>query len=799
MRILWSWLNELVEISESPEAVAERLTEAGLEVEEIQLYRRLAEPLKEIVVGEVIQVERHPSADRLWVCRVRIVSEKELQIVTAASNLYRGAKVPVALPGNKVKLEGRWTPIQPRTFRGILSEGMLCSEAELGLGNHGEDIFLLPAETKTGISLVEVLEDFSDTVLEVSVTPNRGDALSHLGIARDYAALTGAKLSLPSLNFEEGAIPFPFFFDVPLAEAVPRYGGLYITNLKEGPRNTPAWIRHRLEAVGMRPIHPVVDITNYVLVGFGQPLHAFDADRIEGNKLTIVPLSERQVMTSLQGEELMLQPGDIVIADAGGPACLGGVIGGKRTAVTPMTSSVFLESAYFAPPYIRRTARRLGIHTESAYRFMRGTDPNRVPWAALYAASLIQSIYPLAKFSSYTEFHSPPHTAPYRFTLSLSSLNRIIGLKLSTDEVLSTLEKLEIRVNSQGPDSWEVEVPRYRLDVTREVDIAEELLRINGWETLPLPSSQPTCPYTTPTVVEAVYEFREAVSEFLTGMGLWEIRTNSLVGSKHFFPEMEVSPVCLANPLYEEVAFLRPNLAGSGLEVIVHNRNHGARGFWAYEWGKVYYQGGEESRLGLWGWGRPPQVMIGKEVPSALHVLIALVRGLWTRLGLSIQETPLKSSYQGWREGFLIHLGGEKLGAVGTLREDFVRRFGLGGEEIVYAEISLSPIERKLFSKPTFRGISYQPIVVKDLSIFVPSNYSYSEIIEALCGLSCPYLIGIEPFDYYIDEGGRRSYGLRFYLQGDHTLTEEEIHGFLRDSIKLLEGLGVKVRKSDMF
>lgn len=797
MRILWSWLSELVEVADPPVRLAERLTRAGLEVEGISSYRRLPPALESIVVGEIVAQEKHPAADRLLVCRVRVGAEREVTLVTGATNTSVGAKVPVALPGNRVLLQGQWVPLEARVLRGIRSEGMLCSEVELGLGPDAEGIFLLPPEAPVGAPLTEVLEDYTDIVLEISATPNRGDALSHLGIAREYAALTGAPLRLPTPAIQGERRPLPIQLTVEVPEAIPRYGGLYISGL-EGLSHSPAWLRNRLEAVGLRSIHPIVDVTNYVLIGYGQPLHAFDAERLVGSHLRIYPLSEQQEIESLQGQRLVLAPGDIVIADGAGPACLGGLIGGKRTAVQASTRAIFLESAYFSPKWIRATARRSGLQTESGYRFQRGTDPERVPWAAELAAALLQQLYPHAEVSAYAEVHAPEHTAPRKVVVSLAQLRQMTALPLPAEATQVRLRQLDISVEEIEAEVWQLQVPRYRLDVTRPADIAEELLRLEGWESLPKKPLQPPAPYLRPSTVDKRYALREALSEFLTGLGLWEIRTNSLVGAHHFLPGSPLQPLRLANPLYEELAYLRPTLVGSGLEVLAHNRNHGAVGFWAYEWGKIYHAEGDVERLALWGWGRPPFHSLGKGQPP-LPELLARLRALFSRVGSAVQEEDLRAPFLAWVEGVRFSCKGLPVGVAGYLSEDYLKRFQLAGQRVACAEIDpvflLEPSWRRL---PAFQRFSYHPIVVKDLSVYLSAGLTYAQLVGALEGLGHPYLQRIEPFDKYVSAEERVSYGLRLYLQADHTLSEGEIQDFLRQAIAALEALGAEVRKADL-
>lgn len=793
MRISWNWLCELVDIHESPEAFAERLTRAGLEVESISVYRRLPEALHSIIVGEVLAIEPHPAADKLLLTRIRLNGETIRTIITGARNLSVGDKVPVALPGSHIYKDGRWIRLEARPLRGILSEGMLCSEAELALGSDADGILRLPAHAPVGAPLTVVLEDYTDTILEISVTPNRGDALSHFGIAREYALLTGATFTLPQWHIKGKRITFPLTINVADPESCPRYGGVYVEGLEPG-KVSPGWLRYRLEAVGLRSIHPVVDVTNYVLIGYGQPLHAFDGDKLVGKKLYIAPLSEATEMEGLGRQKLPLRPGDLLISDEGGAACLAGLLGGERTAISAQTQTAFIESAYFSPVRIRRTGRRLGLHTESGYRFMRGTDPELVPWAAEAAAALLQRIYPAAQVSEYHEAHDTNRTAPRRVVISLARLRQLTGLPLPESSVEESLRRLDIRIKSREGDQWHLEVPLYRLDITRPADIAEELLRISGWEALPL-VPQPAIPYPRLSEPDLRFELRHNLSEVLTGMGFYEIRTNSLVSQTHLLAAENLQPLRLANPLYEELAYLRPTLIGSGLEVLLHNRNHGAVGFRAYEWGRIYHAEGEEERLALWVWGRLPFIHSGQKI-LPLEYLLAVIRALLQRIGTPFTETPLTPT-QVWREGVLLRTSHIPLGIIGHLTESFLKAFHLKGEIVAAAEIYSECLRVPPRRMPYFAGISYHPIVIKDLSLYVPTGMSYASLVQRLEAMQHPYLKRIEAFDRYQDERGQRSYGLRFYLQSDHTLSEAEIHDFLRQAITALEAAGAQVRRAD--
>ena len=800
VRISWRWLNELVEIAESPEAVAERLTRAGLEVEGLTSYRRLPAHLEAIRIGYVTHIEKHPNADKLWVATVRVGEDRTYTIVTGADNVRVGDKVPVALPGAVLQTPKGELKIEARPFRGVLSEGMLCSVWELGLGGDAEGIWILSPEAPVGERLTQYLGDYEDLILEISATPNRGDALSHWGIAREYAVLTGAPLRKPSYERVSPSLSFPYALRIPNEEAVPRYGGIYIEGLSI--QETPAWIRHRLEVVGLRPIHPIVDVTNYILVGFGQPLHAFDADKLVGEQLWVGPLEEGVLFETLGGKGLELRPGDIVIADGEGAACLGGLIGGLRTAVSETTCRIFLESAYFSPKFLRRTSRRLGLSTESGYRFIRGTDPQAVPWAAEYALALLAQMAPNLLASPFVESHAPAYTAPYKVHIHLPTIRKVTGLSLSEEEVETYLRRLDIHIEAKDVNqTWHLSIPRYRLDVNRPVDVAEELLRIVGWEKLPTLERPLPFPYQVPSAEERRFLLREALSEFLTGLGLWEIRTNSLSSLRAQRPDFPTAPVRLYNPLYVEVAYLRTTLA-TALDVIAYNRNHGAPGYWAYEWGRIYGEGVEVERLALWGWGRPPFYTL-QPVPL-WEAFLAILESLLQRLGVPYR---LEGFYQAegslWLEGVRVYHEAQLLGVAGLLHPQYKAWATLESEPIAYAELDAEALLRMPARQPLhYKPLSLFPVVIKDLSFYKPPECTYAELITAVKETLAPegVLQHIEPFDCYTDPQKGLSYGIRLYFQApDRTLQEGDIHRLLTKAILALERLGAQVRKAEKF
>ncbi|MGQ9862985.1 MAG: phenylalanine--tRNA ligase subunit beta [Bacteroidia bacterium] len=775
MYILYSWLKEFLPQLEEPYALAEKLTLSGLEVENLI---RLSPP-EGIYVVEVQTLYPHPTRPNLHVAQITN-GQTTHTVISGAPNLMPHHRYVWASPGTNLPTG----MVTPRTFDTLSSEGMLCSAEEIGFFPEKDKLLELPPDTPLGRFSWE-----EDYLLEISVTPNRGDALSHWGIAREYAAITGSPLkdisfTLPAPTLEKN----PIHIEVPHPESVPRYGTVYLANLKFGP--SPLWMRRRLALTGFKPQFLPVDVTNYLLIGWGQPLHAFDADTLTGQKISIGPLKEATTFTGLNGQTYALQKGDIVIQDEEKVSCLGGILGSAASAVKTHTKAILLESAYFNPTSIHKTQRRLGIQTESAYRFARGTDPERVPWAAQFATYLLLT-YGQGDYAPFTEVASPSHYAPRKIFFSWQKAEHAWGIQVSPEKLAGLLKKLDIQVNAQDSPTWELHVPRYRLDITRPVDILEELLRLVGMNTIPdsrahLPPAAPDRPLPTP---------KKALSEYLTGLGMYEIRTNSLCPSR-FIPEKDgAQAIRLYNPLHEDMAYLRTHMAPSGLEVIAYNKARGQNTCWLYEWGKLYRQveGAfvEKEVLGLWAWGTPPHGPYDKD-PHPFFTFRAMVESLFMRAHVPFRsealqaETPFAYGVKWYESSTLLGMGG-------SLLPSFLHTFDLV-PEVFYAELRADFWQ---FAQPLrYEEVPRYALITKDLSFYVPPTLEFSRLHKALHEALAPYLQKIHLFDVFEKEN-KKSYAIRLYLQPkEKTFTETEIAMLLHRAEETLAELGAPLRKA---
>ena len=581
MDISYNWLKTYVTLTESPDEVAARLVSLGLEVEHTHLTGGSAHAFDGIVVGEVLSAVQHPNADRLRVCMVNLGQGDPVQIVCGAPNVAAGQKVPVATVGSTVHpTEGEPLKIKKGKIRGEESNGMICAEDELGIGTSHDGILVLDPALVPGTPFIQTLQQDTDAVFEIGLTPNRVDAASHYGVARDLAASYGTQARLPEITVTPGAEPGPVTVSVLDPERCQRYTSLYISGVTV--QESPEWLKKRLESIGLRPRNNVVDITNFVLHECGQPLHAFDAAHLSGGRIIVRTPDADEEFVTLDGTTRILRAGeDLVICDAHKPVCIAGVMGGQNSGVTETTTNIFLESAYFSPSTVRKTARRLGISSDSSFRFERGADPNMTQYAALRAASLIVELAG-GTVSAVSDWKTKDF-APHEVTISLNKLRIIIGKALSDEQILGILHGLEIETSGEG-DTITCLVPAYRVDVTRAQDIAEEVLRVYGYNNVEIPSS---LHHTLDFDQHAdPFGLRQRYCDFLSATGYYEVLNNSLIpgawGGEKAVP--------LQNPLSEELNVMRTSLVPGLLETLAFNQNRQAADLKLYEYGKTYHR-----------------------------------------------------------------------------------------------------------------------------------------------------------------------------------------------------------------
>lgn len=803
MKISYRWLKQCIELDATPQEVAESLTHSGLEIGRITPFLLIP---KGVLVGRVLTCAPHPDASRLNVATVDVGAAEPSTIVCGAPNLAVNQKVAVALPGTQLTLGGKQLTIGKRTLRGVTSCGMICSAEELGLCKAQDEggILVLDEQLKEGTPLHWALGIKEDQILELDLTPNRGDATSHWGVARELAAVTGAELQRPLSKPLIPAETKNIHITVRDADACPRYSGIVLDNLEVKP--SPFWLQNRLRAIGQKPVNNIVDITNYVMFELGQPLHAFDYTQVEGGKIIVQNLSYNTPFVGLDGVEYKLSGEELMICDTQGPLGIAGVLGGLRSSITPQTHTIFLESAYFKPELIARAARTHKLHTEAAYRFERGTDPDMVYLALQRAVSLLQELAGGSIASTMVDFY-PIAFEDKRVPVTYRYLQRLIGHELPKETIQETLARVEIATKEQTDEGFVALVPPYRSDVNRPADIAEELLRIYGYDKVPLlPSLSGTYPAVTRAQKQA--GDRAALSEWLVGLGYHEARHNALTSSHYttrfpgFLPA-QAAPVQLYNPLSRNLDILRPTLLFGGMESVARNLNYGHDAVALFELGTVYWQDEhgthEEQRLALWRAGsEATPTWHAPTRPASLASLYGSVTTLLARIGAPPTLSKERPERPYFDASLTLELGGQQL-VLGSIAPPLLKEWGLK-QPLYYTEVALSDLSAAtLGTSRKFVAHSAYPAVQRDLSLQVDEKIEYSALTAAVQELQIDSLQRIYLVDYYTGPKvpkGSKSYTLRFVFQStEQTFKERQIKAFVdKITTQLTDRFGVKIR-----
>ena len=786
MKLLYNWLKEFISFSYSPEELAEKLLSVGIEVESVE-----EAGVKGVKIAEVVKVSPHPQADRLKVCQV-FTGKETLQVICGAPNVREGIKAPLILPGFALP-DG--TSIRKVKIRGVVSEGMLCSEKELGVGEDASGIWILPSHLKTGGDLFQELS-LNEWIIEITLTPNRGDCLSHLGIAREISALTGERIKFPETDFSEENKSHEVEVEVREPQLCPRYTLRVIEDVKVGV--SPLWMRRRLELAGFRPINNVVDITNYVMLEVGQPLHAFDASKIEGSKIVVRRASEGESLVTLEGEEKKLTPENLIIADIKKPVAIGGVIGGENSGIDENTSTVLLESAYFNPSSIRKTSRLLGIVTESSYRFEREVDFQGVEFASRRATYLLQKIGKgkvLRGFIDKKEKREKKTVFLYP-----SNIPRILGREIP--EFKEILTRLGFGIERKGK-ALKVEVPSYRNDVQEEIDLIEEIARIYGYDNFPSTLPRGSMP---PYQREEKEFWIRRVRENLLRMGLWEVVNYSFLSpetlNKALLP-LPSNALRVTNPLSEEWEILRFSLLPGLLEVAERNFSRGEENLKIFEIGKVFFaEKGDKVESyrvaglisGVWedgGW-------ISSPIPSHLSHVKGIIEEILKEERVEEREYEEKGDSPLFSHSLTLTIKDEKVGILGEVSSEVKENFSLKGNVFLW-EVDLDKLfqvekKPKIYEEPPrFPGVK------RDISLLVREGVKNKEIEEVLREVGGELLKEVRLFDIYrgkpIPPGFKSlAYSLTFRSE-KKTLKEKEVEKVMERIIHALEEKGVKVRK----
>ena len=789
MKISYNWLKQYLKLDLPAEETGIILTDLGLEVEGIEPYESVKGGLKGVVVGYVLECEKHPNADKLKITKVDVGAEAPLQIVCGAPNVAQGQKVPVATIGTVLyDKEGNPFEIKKGKIRGEESYGMICAEDELGLGESHDGIMVLDDKYPVGTPCSKVFEVETDEVFEIGLTPNRADAMSHYGVARDLRAgliQRGTQLELitPSVTkFHVDNRSGKVDIEVTDKKLVPRYTGVTISNLRV--TESPAWLQNRLKAIGITPKNNVVDATNYVLHALGQPLHAFDADHIIGRKIVVKTAEEGAKFTTLDGVQRILSSEDIMICDAEKPLCIAGVLGGENSGVSYSTRNVFLESAYFDPVAVRKTAKRHSISTDASYRFERGINIEDCKYALMYAAVLIENIAGGVISSDVIDFY-PKKMEDFQVFLAFDKVDKLIGQKIPHDTIKSILHSLDIKVNSLTERGLGLVIPSYRVDVQREADVIEEILRIYGYNNISF--SEKINASMSHSSKYDDHNVQNVVATQLIGQGFTEIMTNSLVSEKEIttYTQQPETAVKLLNPLSADLGYMRKNLLFSGLEVIAYNNNRKRTDLKLFEFGKNYHftegKYTESKHLAIYLTGNTQSEHWGAAAQkTTFFQLKGVVETLFERLGLKdIKALPLEENDAIASEGFRWQLGDTLIGTIGVVKGKVLKNFSIK-QEVLVADLNWEVILHQVQGhKVIYKEIAKYPEVRRDLALLLDEKVTFADVYKVALSAEKDILKSINLFDVYQGDKlpqGKKSYAVSFVLQDEKkTLTDKQI------------------------
>ena len=800
MKISYKWLQQFLQIDWEPSNTAELLTDLGLEVEGIETIESVKGSLKGIVVGEVLTCVQHPNADRLKITSVDLGSGEPVQIVCGAPNVASGQKVAVATIGTTLYDDkGEGFKIKKGKIRGEESYGMICAEDELGLGKDHDGILVLDKNLSIGTPAAEVFDIETDFVFEIGLTPNRSDAMSHFGVARDLRAGlmqqdVNLELISPSVSdFHVDERTLRIDVEVDDKQKVPRYSGITITDLEV--KDSPEWIQNRLKAIGIKPKNNIIDITNYVLHELGQPLHAFDAQKIKGNKILVKTLEQGTKFRTLDEIERELSSEDIMICDAdSNPLCIAGVFGGHNSGVSENTTSIFLESAYFNPVSVRKTAKRHALNTDASFRFERGIDINKTKYALKRAALLIEE-YAGGKMGSDILDFFPEKIEDFQVFLSYENAYGLIGQEIPKETIKNILASLEIKINSETAGGLGLTIPSYRTDVQREADIIEEILRVYGYNNIEFSHKLNTSisfDSNKETTIENV------IANQLTVLGFNETMSNSLTKPAYATLSENINEeanVEMLNPLSNDLKVMRQSLLFSGLESVTYNINRKNSSLQFYEFGKTYHKNNdkyqENKHLTLFVTGnRTKESWSIANKTSDFFFLKGIIISLLDRLGIDkVKSSPCKQDI--FSEGLSFGLGKNKIVEFGTVKRSVLKEFGIK-QEVLFADFNWDIILKLIGNKKNkVSELPKFPSVKRDLALLLDSNIAFDKLYNLAFQSEKRVLKEVDLFDVY--EGnklpdGKKSYAVSFLLQDEtKTLEDKQIEKIMQKLQKTFE------------
>jgi len=786
MKISYNWLKQFLKIDAPSEDISNILTDLGLEVEIVEKYESVKGGLEGVVVGHVLTCEKHPDADRLKITTVDLGTGFPIQIVCGASNVAAGQKVPVATIGTKLfDKEGVAFEIKKGKIRGQESHGMICAEDELGLGNSHEGIMILDESLIPGTPAAKVFNIENDEVFEIGLTPNRADAMSHMGVARDLRAgllQKNASLELitPSVSkFKVDKRTLKIDVNIIDPKLVPRYCGVTISGVTI--KESPSWLQNRLKAIGITPKNNIIDVTNYVLHELGQPIHAYDAAQING-KINVKTVPSRTKFITLDGVERTLHEEDIIICDDQQPLCIAGVFGGKNSGVSENTNSIFLESAYFNPVSIRKTAKRHGLSTDASFRFERGTDPEITEYALKRAVLLIQEVAGGETTSDIIDIY-PKKIEDFTVFLNYEKTFKLIGQELPKETIKKIVASLDIKVNSSSDAGMGLIIPAYRVDVQREVDVIEEILRVYGYNNIDFTKKLNATVTNSPRNED--YKVQNIISNQLNSLGFHEMMANSLTTPDYLKLSnqlKEENTVTILNPLSNDLSVMRQSMLFSGLEAITYNINRRSSDLKLFEFGKTYHklssEHNEKKYLTLFTTGnRIAESWSNPQKPSDFFLFKGYVNSVLERLGIDkTQNIPVSNDI--FAEGIAFALGNDILVEMGTVKKSIAKHFDIK-QEVFYAEFHWDLVLKLLSNKVKFTAIAKYPEVRRDFALLVDTNIAFESIYKVAIKTEKSLLKDINLFDVYEGKNlpeGKKSYAVSFTFQDTtKTLTDVQI------------------------
>ena len=821
MNVSYNWLKRYLDTDLSAERMAEILTELGLEVEEFEKIETIKGGLKGVVVGEVLTCEDHPDSDHLHITTVDVGAEAPLQIVCGAANCRKGLKVMCATVGSVLYPidSDEEFKIKRSKIRGVESLGMLCAEDELGIGRNHEGIMELPAEAVVGTPAKEYLHIADDYLIGIGLTPNRVDAASHIGVARDIAAYLKsrgerAEFKLPSVDgFKVDDTSRTIEVEVVNSEAAPRYAGITVSGCKIAP--SPEWMQNELRAAGINPKNNLVDITNYVLFELGQPLHAFDADKIEGGKVVVRSASEGEKFVTLDGVERTLTANDLMICSAERPMCIAGVYGGQDSGISDETVNVFIESAYFHPVWVRKTAKRFGLNTDASFRFERGVDPNIQVYALKRAAMLMQELAGGRITSEIIDINPTP-AQHFEFEFSLECARKLIGKDIPEETFMTILEALDVEVRGREGEVLSVAVPPYRVDVQREADLIEDVLRVYGYNNIEISDHVNSTLSYAPKPNKS--RLQNMAADYLSANGYTEIMSNSLTKSSYYegcttFPVERC--VRILNPLSQDLNVMRQTLLFNALEAVELNVNRRNGNLKMYEVGNCYFFNAEKAeeenalakyeegmRMGITVTGLATQLSWNSKAEgSSFFTLRAMVEKLLKRFGIdlySLQCESLESDL--YADAIVFKQGPKEVLRMGVVSPIIRKKFDIK-QDVYYAEIDFDQVVKMTKkSKVQFKELSKFPEVKRDLALLVNKSVTFSQLRSIAFATEKKLLKSVSLFDVYEGDKlpeGKKSYALSFILEDKtQTLTDKQIERTMANiQTQLEQKTGAEIRK----